>query len=164
MMEAWRKIPEFDKYSVSDAGRVRNDETDKILAIVRNQYGHSMVGLFDGRRQRKRSLHLLVANAFVANPERRDRFDSIIFLDGDRTNCQSANLEWRPYWFAVRYHDQFQHPRAMQTPIIETKTGDTYENAWQACLIHGLLERELILSILNRTYVWPTYQVFRFLE
>jgi hypothetical protein len=44
------------------------------------------------------------------------------------------------------------------------KTREVSENSLQCAQRYGLLEQDLVLSILNRTYVWPTYQEFGILE
>lgn len=164
-MENWELIDEFPGYSVSDAGRVRNDSSDRILAIRRNQDGICFVGMLKGATQRQRSLALLVAQAFVQCPEGYDYhiFDTPIHLDGDPTNNQAANLMWRPRWFAIKYKVQFQNPRVTSNPIVETQSGDTFDTIWQAAQIYGLLERDVVASCLNHEPVWPTRQRFRFI-
>jgi hypothetical protein len=109
-MEVWRQIYEFPGYSVSNMGRVRNDETGRIMALSRNQYGIVNVGLVLGRKQYKRSVALLVADAFLPTWE-SEVFTSPIHLNGDRSDCRAENLMWRPRWFAAKYHRQFKTGR-----------------------------------------------------
>ena len=45
-------------------------------------------------------------------------------------------------------------------PIKDLKTNEVSENSFEAAISYGLLESDLVLSILDRTYVWPTYQQF----
>lgn len=161
-MEVWRAIDEFPGYSVSDCGRVRNDENGRIMAILMNQHGVANVGLTKGRVQYKRSVALLVATAFMT-PHPQEKFDTPINLDGDRLNNNVENLLWRPRWFAVRYHNQFESPVCgIRQPLQDSKTKEVYDSSWHAAISCGLLDRDIYLSILNRTYVWPTYQFFEF--
>jgi hypothetical protein len=44
------------------------------------------------------------------------------------------------------------------------KTREVCENSFECAKRYGLLEEDLVQSILNRTYAWPTYQEFRVLE
>jgi hypothetical protein len=47
---------------------------------------------------------------------------------------------------------------------MDLKTGEISENSFDCAQRYGLLEQDLVLSILNRTYVWPTYQEFGIVE
>jgi hypothetical protein len=105
-----------------------------------------------------------VAKAFL--PPVAGPFDTPINLDGDRHNNQVDNLAWRPRWFAIKYNKQFRHPydNPITSPIVDLKTGIVSENSFEAAKAYGLLEQDLVLSIVNRTYVWPTYQEFAVLS
>jgi NUMOD4 motif len=164
MPEQWRMIEHFPEYSVSDYGRVRTDKTGRILALSENQFGLLQVGLMRDGEQRHRSVPLLVAKAFIPSPP--GPFDTPINLDGDRHNNQVANLVWRPRWFAIKYNQQFRYPyeNPILAPVQDLKTGEISVNSFECAKRYGLLERDLVLSILNHTYVWPTYQEFRVLE
>lgn len=166
-METWKPIPHFEGYSVSDLGRVHNDRYDRFVAVSRNQQGTCHVGLNRGKRQYKRSLPLLVADAFLDRPgqDRKREFDTPIHLDGDQSHNRVENLMWRPRWFALRYMRQFAEPMdGVGSPVIELRSKELYLSAWDAALAFGLIHRDLTMSILNRTFVWPTFQEFRFYE
>lgn len=170
-MEYWREITEFPGYSVSDRGRIRNDLTDHFLVLQVNQTGVPNVGLVkrcagEPPTQYKRSVALLVASTFLP-PHEHEQFDTPINLDGNRSNNHIDNLVWRPRWYAVRYFDQFRRRNdrwVINSPIVDSKTGEQFENSWEAVVKYGLLEQDIYLAMLDRTYVWPTYQVFRTLS
>jgi NUMOD4 motif len=160
-MEHWKEIRGFPGYSVSDYGRIQADKSGRILRQSENQYGLAQVGMMKNGEQKHRSVPLLVASAFMERPY--EAFDTPINLDGDRHNNHVNNLLWRPRWFAVKYNRQFRYPYEypIDAPIEDVKTGMVSENSFECCKDYGLLEEDLVLSILNRTYVWPTYQEFR---
>lgn len=164
MDEQWQQIEEFPEYSVSDMGRVRNDMTGRILSLSENQYGLVHVGMFQDGVQYHRSVPLLVAKAFL--PSVPGPFDTPINLDGNRHNNRIENLMWRPRWFAVKYNQQFKWPyeNPIEGPIFDLKTGAVSANSFACATRYGLLEEDVVLSIMNRTYVWPTYQEFGILE
>lgn len=164
MEEQWRPIENFDGYSISNLGRVRTDKTGRILRQNENQFGLLQVGMMRDGVQYHRSVPLLVAKAFIF--ESRDAFNTPINLDGDRHNNQVDNLAWRPRWFARRYNQQFryQYPNPIMERIIDLKTHEIYENSLDCAQKNGLLNDDLVFSILNRTYVWPTYQEFGIYE
>jgi NUMOD4 motif len=160
--EVWKPIWEFDNYEVSNHGRIRSSMSGRLLALSQNQYGVTYVGLMHRGTQYHRSVPLIVANAFVMNPK-PEAFDTPINLDGNRSNNRVDNLAWRPRWFAVRYNQQFRHPYLypIHLPIEDVRTGEVSPNSFECAKRYGLLESEIVLSIANHTYVWPTYQEFR---
>ncbi len=163
-MEEWKPVLDFPGYSISRSGELRKDSSGRILAYKVNQYGVIYVGLMREHRQHQRSLALLVASAFIPRPF--GPMDTPIHLDGDRYNNSVDNLVWRPRWFAVFYNRQFKIPydNPFLVPIVDLATDREYKDSFDCAKIHGLLERDVVLSILNRTYVWPTYQQFGVLE
>lgn len=162
-MEEWKPIRHFPAYSISTYGRIRNDHTGHILALHENQSGLVTVGLFAEGKQSQRSVPLLVASAFIPHP--RGPFDTPINVDGNRWNNHVDNLMWRPRWFAVKYHMQFRHPYSnrIDAAIEDVATGEISPDSLSCAIRYGLLEKDVVLSILNRTVTWPTYQEFRVL-
>lgn len=163
-MERWKKIRGFRDYSVSNTGLIRFDKRDRLLSQYENQYGVVCVGLMLDGVQRHRSVPLLVARAFL--PGRRGPFDTPINLDGDRHNNHVENLAWRPRWFAVKYNKQFRAPYSypIHAPVKNLSTGEVFDNSLDACKHYGLLEEDLVQSILNRTVVWPILEEFEIVE
>lgn len=163
-MERWKKIRDFPKYSISDYGRVRYDRVGRILAESENQYGVVCIGLMRDGQQFHRSVSLLVAKAFI--PLHREAHDTPINIDGDRHNNHVDNLVWRPRWFAVKYNRQFRIPSeySIDQPIQDVHTGVIWDNSFDCAKANGLLEKDIVLSIYNRTVVWPTNQQFWILD
>lgn len=161
MNEKWAVIEGFENYSVSNFGRVRSNWTERILVTYANQSGLVQVGLMLNGKQYHRSVPLLVAKAFLVQPS--GVFDTPINLDGDRHNNHVDNLMWRPRWFAIKYNKQFREPYENHIPeqIQDVKSEEVTENSLECAKRYGLLEHEIVLAILNNTYVWPTYQRFR---
>lgn len=98
MHERWRPIRGFPGYEVSDHGRVKSlardyhygSHEDMILS-QRDRRGYKSVTLFrDGERHYK-SVHRLVADAFIPNP---DKLPIVNHKDETRTNNRADNLEW----------------------------------------------------------------------
>lgn len=165
-MQNWKRIPEFPSYSVSDAGLVRNDDTGRVLAIRRNPHGVYYVGLMKGKKQHVLSLARLVAEAFVSRPaqDRSGAFNNPIHLNGHKDDNHAHNLMWRPYWFAQKFQRQFREGPTTAFPVLELGTQERYSCPFIAAMAFGLLEKEIISSALNRTWVFPTFQEFRFIE
>lgn len=156
----WVPIDDFPGYSISRSGEVRNDSTGRILAQKVNQYGVVYVGMMKDHRQRQRSVALLVAQTFIRRT--RGPMDTPINLDGDRYNNSVENIVWRPRWYAREYNRQFRKPylHPVVKPIVNLETGEEYRNSWECAQLNGLLEKDVVASILNRTYTAVTYQRF----
>jgi len=162
-MEEWREIRGFLKYSVSNHGNVRREPSQRPLQVYQNQCDVVCVGLMRGHKQYKRSLPLLVARAFLPRPITSD---TPINKDGNRWNNHVENLIWRPRWFAIQYNKQFLHPydNPISVPIRDTKANVKYIDSFACAVANGLLEKDIVLSILNATYTWPTYQIFEVID
>jgi len=133
--------------------------TERILQTKVNKEGVIFVGLMKDGTQHQRGLALLVAQEFLP---RKANFDTPINLNGDRTDNAVENLMWRPRWHAVAYVKQFSDPfpNPITDPIRDKESRKTYAGSWDCAMANGLLEKDVVLSILNRTYSWPTYQEF----
>jgi hypothetical protein len=148
---------------VSDHGRVRNDISGRIMAMLRNQSKVIHVGLWRNGRQYKRSLAKLVANAFLPK-NTLDHFTTPIHLDANPENNHFRNLAWRPRQFADHYHRQYNHAPIIGRPIRDVETGEWFENSWEACMKYGLLDKDVARSVIHGTKVMPTFQTFEIAE
>jgi NUMOD4 motif len=164
MSELWSTIESFREYSVSNFGNVRSNKSGRVLSTSPNQFNVVQVGLMKDGVQYHRSVPLLVAKAFL--PVKPGPFDTPINLDGDRSNNHVDNLVWRPRWFAIKYNRQFRHPSDMRIdrPISDVKSGEVSPNSLECAKRYGLLEEEIAIAIMTKTYVWPTYQEFRVVQ
>ena len=70
MIETWVKISGFDNYSVSDQGNVKNNKTNKLIVKDDNK-GYLRVNLWIRGRCYHKSIHRLVAEAFILNPDNK---------------------------------------------------------------------------------------------
>lgn len=151
----------FPSYSVNTLGEVRHNKTGRIKATSPNTQGiHSVIMTLD-KENFRRSVAVMVAETFIEKPVTREQL-SPINLDGDRSNNAVENLAWRPRWFAVEYHKQFHpgyHP-CLTRPIRDVDSGYEYSDSMVAATMHGLLDKDILLSIHNRTIVFPTNQMF----
>ena len=91
--EEWKPIKGFDDYAVSTFGRVKSFKRKNPIIrkpVLRGVY--LFVGLGTGGEKKKgRSIHLLVAQAFIPNPENKPEVNHD---DGNKFNCHVSNLYW----------------------------------------------------------------------
>lgn len=159
-MEKWVESFQFPGYSVSNMGRVRNDDRDKILSPRFLASGHIAVSLSLDGVQRSRSLAKLVADCFVTGYT--EIFNTPIHLDGDHHNCWADNLVWRPRWFSFKYHSQFTANVPQHPPLRQVETGQVYKSVWSLVTNEGLLYYQILESAATGKPIFPTGQHFEF--
>ena len=159
-MNDWVLVEGFPMYSVNSLGQVRRDSFDRLVTPHANQTESVYISLMRDSRQFQRALAPIVARAFLVEPV--PPFDTPINLDGDRWNCRADNLMWRPRWFAIRYHHQFREPYEshVEAPLRAREDREVFPDSFTAACRYGLLERDVVMSIVHNTYAWPTYQIF----
>lgn len=90
--EKWIPIKNYEGlYEISNLGVVRNAKTLNIVAPFKNHGGYLRVNLWANNSARKYSIHRLVAEAFIPNPEGKPQVNHI---DENKTNNRVDNLEW----------------------------------------------------------------------
>ena len=92
MQEIWKDIKDYEGlYQVSNLGRVKRVTTDMILKGSKQTHGYLVVGLYKNNNKSTKSIHRLVSQAFIPNPENKPEINHI---DEDKTNNMVSNLEW----------------------------------------------------------------------
>ena len=114
MKKEWKPIEGYEGYyEVSNYGEVKSLERkvercdgvittvkEKMLVHTPNSDGYPTVHLSKDGNSQRIAVHILVARAFVTNP---NGYKEVNHLDFDRTNCRSDNLEWIDHGDNVRY-------------------------------------------------------------
>lgn len=95
--EIWKDIKDYEGlYQISNLGNVkslnyRRTGVEKILKLTRNGRGYFYVSLFGNGIINKKSVHRLVAETFIPNPNNKPDIDHI---DTIKTNNHIENLQW----------------------------------------------------------------------
>lgn len=90
-MEKWKEIKDFENYWVSSEGRVWSEKRNKFLKARANKDGHLRVGLCQNSKHYWRSIHRLVAEAFIENRENKPE---VTHINRDTKDNRVENLHW----------------------------------------------------------------------
>lgn len=97
----WKEIPNTDGlYLISDDGKVFSTRSNKVLKNQRMKNGYWRIELnFNGRYERH-SIHRLVAESFVPNP---NNYPCVNHKDENPSNNHASNLEWCTHKYNSNY-------------------------------------------------------------
>lgn len=88
--EKWCQIEDFPNYQVSNKGRIKSNNTGKIIHS-KNCRGYDRVSIYNNGHRSDKFIHRLVAETFIDNPLNKSEVNHI---DGNKLNNMVSNLEW----------------------------------------------------------------------
>lgn len=91
----WKKLERNNNYSINENGEVRNDVTGAIKKPYLNKSnGYLTVDLYSNNKSVKVTIHRLLAETFLPNPDNKPCVDH---KDGNRQNNSLSNLRWATF-------------------------------------------------------------------
>ena len=90
-VETFVKIEGFEKYEVSNLGKVRNIKSGRVLKTSLNNNGYLRLFLCENNKRKHLYLHRIIATAFIDNP---DGNPCVNHIDENKLNNDLSNLEW----------------------------------------------------------------------
>lgn len=91
MEEVWKPMIGHEKYSVSNFGRIMNNETMRIYEGKPGSHGYTRVCLSENGKRFIKFCHREVAKSFIPRIHGKD---FVNHKDGNRQNSRVDNLEW----------------------------------------------------------------------
>lgn len=92
MEENWKDIEGYEGvYQVSNLGRVKRVNSHRVLKAGKHTGGYLKVNLSKNGSKSTKTIHRLVAQAFIPNSENKP---GVNHIDENKTNNMASNLEW----------------------------------------------------------------------
>ena len=138
MKEIWKPIEGYEgRYEVSNLGRIKSlsrhiVRKDGRISFRKSRYlkfrdkqGYKRVNLYNDCVRKDFSVHRLVAEAFVLNPENKPEINH---KDGIRDNNIYTNLEWVTHSENIVHSVEALNRYFHSTPVICVETGERFES------------------------------------
>lgn len=135
MSEIWKPIKDFDCYFVSSLGNVKSTKpwhgtSERILKAGITKRGYCLVVLQKNGKQYYRSVHRLVADAFIPNPY---NLEQVNHINEVKTDNRVENLEWCDAEYNMNYGTRTARQiRKRSKPVLCVETNITYQSSADA--------------------------------
>lgn len=139
--EIWKDIKGYEGlYQVSNFGRVKSVKRkcksihghrtvpEKIYSISLDSYGYPIVSLHKDGKKKTRTVHRIVAEAFIENPL---NLPQINHKDENKTNNCADNLEWCDNKYNLNYgtrNDRIK--KTQQKPVLQLDMDGNFIKEW----------------------------------
>ena len=131
--EVWKDIAGYEGlYKVSNLGRVKSFKQGKerIMKPVYDTCGYLRVGLSKNGKQKFCSIHRLVAQAFIPNP---DKLTQINHKDENPSNNNVTNLEWCDSKYNNNYGTRNQRvAEKLSKPVLQYTKDEKFVREWKS--------------------------------
>jgi len=132
MTEIYKIIDDYETYSVSTLGNVKNNKTGKILKGGKDSSGYLYVCLCKNGKRKNHLIHRLVALAFIPNPENKSCVDHIF---NNKTDNRVESLRWCTNQENIRN----QQISSRNTSGVKGVSWDKHHQKWSAqIMIDGI--------------------------
>lgn len=146
MKEIWKDIEGYEGlYQVSNIGRVKSlnynhTNQEKILKYGIDTSGYRVITLWKNRKGKTKTVHRLVANTFIPNP---NNYPIINHKDENKQNNSVDNLEWCTYKYNLGYNKHGYNEENLKRRMINNQmknskkvkcitTGEIFESITEA--------------------------------
>ena len=149
-------------YQVSNHGEVKSLISKKILNPRKSPNGYYRVALYSGKKPTNHSIHVLVANSFIENPNNKSQVNH---RNGDKKDNRAENLEWVTPSENIKhayknnlisnYKGQDNHRAKLTNEIVEEckKLHSNGLSTYKIAKIYNVSQSVIWKAVTNRSYV-----------
>lgn len=161
MNEEWKIIDGFERYQVSNLGRVKSyaqNKSGRFLTLSTDHKGYKVVSLYDNNGNRKTiKVHRLVATAFLFNP---NNLPEVNHKDENKTNNCVNNLEWCTCEYNILYGTKIERTAESNRCCITTSKKvysidsngnvEHFDSIGEASRVTGLAHNNIVRALKGR--------------
>jgi hypothetical protein len=129
MNEIWKKIHNYESYEISSLGNIRSIK--KQLSPFHNGKGYLYVNLCENGIRKTVSIHRLVGEAFILNPNNKPQINHI---DCNKENNCMDNLEWVSNGENTKHAYDNYLRKPIGTPVIQYDLNNNQLNKFETIL------------------------------
>lgn len=129
MKEVWKPIKEYEGlYEVSNLGRVNSLKGNIIIKPALNK-GYLRLVLYKNGKKKNKTIHQLVAEAFVDNP---NNYSCINHINEIKTDNRVENLEWCDNNYNDNYGTRNERiAKGLSKKIVQLDSNNNYIKTWE---------------------------------
>ena len=133
--EEWKDIKGYEGlYQVSNKGQVKSTHNDIILKPAMNNHGYYWVDLLNHGIRKADTIHRLVAQAFISNP---NNYPQVNHKDENKSNNRVDNLEWCTaqynHDYGTRNERAIKHmAEAISIPVVQLDNNHKLIKVWKS--------------------------------
>ena len=131
--EVWKDVKDYEgHYQVSNQGRVKSIKFRKeiIMKPERNKFGYLAIGLRKNGEHKLFTVHRLVAQTFIPNP---DNLPEVNHIDENKENNSVQNLEWCDRKYNHNYGTINQRiSEKTSKPVLQYEKSGEFVREWKS--------------------------------
>ena len=160
-MENWKDIKGYEgRYQVSNLGRIKSlvSHFGTQETIMKGQpvwTGYLRVCLVKDRKPKMHTIHRLVAEAFIPNPQNKPIINHI---EGDKTNKAVTNLEWVTFAENSQKSKNITKSKRYNSIKVIDSNGNVFDSYREAGRFYGISPNTVKRDVLGET---EEYQNFK---
>ena len=146
MIEEWKTIKDFENYEISNLGKIRNKKTKRIRKQSNHKDGYKRITFYKNNKYYIKTVHRLVAETFIHNP---NNYDTVDHINGIKSDNTVPNLQWmnrKDNWYKYKNSGGLK------------KTVQKAKQTWYI----KKLEKQKTIPIRKRCYIFNNIIFFTF--